>query len=86
MPNGRIHQLFLHMFSMINIFGLASTAGPSHDLRMLMKKHRTAKQCARLILFFLKQLRQLKDNPLAPLKTRAKTLRSGAKRVDQQRT
>ncbi len=42
--------------------------------RLLMKKHRTAKQCARLIPLFLKRLQQLKDSPIASLKTLGKTI------------
>ncbi len=46
-----------------------------HVIRLLMKKHRTAKQCVRLIPLFLKRLQQLKESPLAPLQTTlAKTL------------
>lgn len=42
--------------------------------RLLMIKHRTAKQCKRLIPFFLDKIDQLKQTALKPLETLGKTL------------
>jgi transposase len=42
--------------------------------RLLMKKHRTAKQCKRLIPFFIRMIEQLKESPFESLKTLGKTL------------
>jgi transposase len=42
--------------------------------RLLMKKHRTAKQCRRLIPFFLRMIERLKESPFESLKTLGKTL------------
>lgn len=39
-----------------------------------MKKHRTAKQCRRLVPLFLKMVTRLKESPFEPLKTLGKTL------------
>ena len=42
--------------------------------QLLMYKHRTAKQCRRLIPIFLRRIRQLKASPFQALKTLGKTL------------
>lgn len=42
--------------------------------RLLMKKHRTAKQCKRLIPLFLRMIELLKESPFESLNTLGKTL------------
>ena len=42
--------------------------------QLLMYKHRTAKQCRRLIPIFLRRIAQLKASPFRPFKTLGKTL------------
>ncbi|HFE6374112.1 TPA: ISL3 family transposase, partial [Legionella pneumophila] len=42
--------------------------------RLLMRKHRTAKQCTRLIPLFLKLVASLKESPFESLKTLGRTL------------
>ena len=42
--------------------------------RLLMKKHRTTKQCKRLIPLFLRMIERLKESPFESLKTLGKTL------------
>lgn len=41
---------------------------------LLMHKHRTAKQCKKLIPIFLNKIKELKSHPFEPLQTLAKTL------------
>lgn len=42
--------------------------------RLLMKKHRNAKNCKRLLPIFLNMVKQLKESPFQPLQTLGKTL------------
>lgn len=48
--------------------------------RLLMKKHRTAKQCKRLIEYFLKVVERLKQSPFEYLKTLGRHSINGEKK------
>jgi transposase len=55
--------------------------GPVYDfkqklVRLLLIKHRTARQCRNLVRLFLDYLRQLEDSPFGPLVSLSKTLGS----------